>query len=203
MDQTKPLSQIVISIREPRLQDFLAHAEGDWSVLHGVNGGHLSDDKLKRLYVPLNKYNTLTRGEIGCYLSHVTVWTKMIELDIPYALICEDDCITPSSTEITEALRDLNHLDPRWNICLLARDPRMTQNEVTYSKTRFCRPSKSWGLFCYLISLQGARHLLNYALPIQHPIDTYVTAAGLKGKYALIKHLCGRRVVRSDTVNIR
>lgn len=207
MDQTNalptPPTQIVISIREQRLRDFLAHAEGAWSVLHGVNGAHLTEQKIKGLYTPVNKYNTLSRGELGCYLSHVTAWTKMVELNIPYALICEDDCITPSSAEVADALRDLEQMDRKWNVCLLARDPRMSQNEVTYSKTRFCRPSRSWGLFCYLISRQGARHLLNNALPITQPIDAFVTAASLKGKYALVKDLCGRRAVRSDTVNIR
>lgn len=45
----------------------------------------------------LRKHPTwLTRGAIGCALSHLNIYKKMIQEDIPFALILEDDMILPS-----------------------------------------------------------------------------------------------------------
>jgi GR25 family glycosyltransferase involved in LPS biosynthesis len=35
--------------------------------------------------------NHLTRGEIGCYDSHLRLWEHLVKEKIPMALICEDD----------------------------------------------------------------------------------------------------------------
>ena len=44
------------------------------------------------------KKRDLTRGEVGCYLSHVKAWNLMIEQGLDKALICEDDIIWRSDT---------------------------------------------------------------------------------------------------------
>ena len=47
----------------------------------------------------------MTKGEIGCALSHLKIYQKTVDEDIPYALILEDD--TLFDTEFPKYLNDL------------------------------------------------------------------------------------------------
>jgi len=40
-----------------------------------------------------NKGRALTRGEIGCYASHFSIWEEMVARDIAQAIVLEDDTI--------------------------------------------------------------------------------------------------------------
>jgi glycosyl transferase family 25 len=41
----------------------------------------------------------LSRGQIGCALSHIAAYRRMVELDLPCALIVEDDCVLPKDID--------------------------------------------------------------------------------------------------------
>ena len=66
-----------------------------FSVINAVHGKSLSSEELDASYdrdKALALFNReLSKGEIGCALSHVSIYRKMVEEDIPYALILEDD----------------------------------------------------------------------------------------------------------------
>jgi glycosyl transferase family 25 len=66
-----------------------------FSILDAVDGSALSAAELNELYdreKAVRRFNReLSKGEIGCALSHISVYRKMIEEDIPYALVLEDD----------------------------------------------------------------------------------------------------------------
>ena len=66
-----------------------------FSVINAVHGKSLSAEELDASYdrdKAIALFNReLSRGEIGCALSHVSIYRKMIAEDIPYALILEDD----------------------------------------------------------------------------------------------------------------
>ena len=60
-----------------------------------VLGRALSDEEISRSYSSeLNRkkyYINLKKGEIGCYLSHLKAFRKIIDDDLDYAIILEDD----------------------------------------------------------------------------------------------------------------
>jgi glycosyl transferase family 25 len=66
-----------------------------FSVIEAVHGKSLSSEELDASYdrdKAIALFNReLSRGEIGCALSHLSIYKKMVEEDIPHALILEDD----------------------------------------------------------------------------------------------------------------
>jgi glycosyl transferase family 25 len=66
-----------------------------YSIASAVHGASLSEQELAYVYdrdKAITLFNReLSRGEIGCALSHVGVYRKMVDENIPYALILEDD----------------------------------------------------------------------------------------------------------------
>jgi glycosyl transferase family 25 len=66
-----------------------------FSVIQAVHGKSLSSQELDASYdrdKAIALFNReLSKGEIGCALSHLSIYEKMIAEDIPYALVLEDD----------------------------------------------------------------------------------------------------------------
>jgi glycosyl transferase family 25 len=66
-----------------------------FSIVNAVHGAALSADELAASYdrkKALRLFNReLSKGEIGCALSHITIYKKMVAENIPYALVLEDD----------------------------------------------------------------------------------------------------------------
>lgn len=67
----------------------------DFSLFSAVDGAALSDAELTAAYDGEKAWRTfnrtLARGEIGCALSHIGIYEQMVALDLPHALILEDD----------------------------------------------------------------------------------------------------------------
>jgi glycosyl transferase family 25 len=66
-----------------------------FSILDAVHGKSLSQAELETVYDrkrALRLFNReLSAGEIGCALSHVAIYRKMVEENMPHALVLEDD----------------------------------------------------------------------------------------------------------------
>jgi glycosyl transferase family 25 len=66
-----------------------------FSIVNAVHGASLSAEELDASYdrkKALDLFNReLSKGEIGCALSHITIYRKMVAENIPYALVLEDD----------------------------------------------------------------------------------------------------------------
>lgn len=74
------------SVRERRIKQ---RFDGlNYEIVYGVDG---TKDVDKQHYE--SKGSKLTYGQLGCSLSHVNIYKKMVDEDIEMALILEDDCI--------------------------------------------------------------------------------------------------------------
>ena len=137
-------------------------------------GKQLNDDELKTWYCPKKnkqRYNrNLTLGEIGCYISHMCIWQKMVDEAIPFCVVLEDDLfIQPHLNAVINAAtklqnfgliklsdnRDFPFIDTH------ALDDNLTLGN--YKKT----PNGTQG---YIISLDGAKQLLTRK-PFYRPVD--------------------------------
>jgi glycosyl transferase family 25 len=80
--------------REP-LEKQLQKLAMPFSVVKAVHGESLSAEELAASYdrrKAIHLFNReLSKGELGCALSHLSIYRKMVEEDIPHALILEDD----------------------------------------------------------------------------------------------------------------
>lgn len=64
----------------------------NYTLFSAVDGKNLTDVQSKMM----NDYimpETLNRGQIGCFLSHLSLWKNIVDKNIPHTLILEDDIL--------------------------------------------------------------------------------------------------------------
>lgn len=85
----------------------------DFERFSAVDGSALTNADRKRVmarfHARMARHNPLTKGELGCALSHAAIWRKMIEGQIPVALVLEDDVqlsdrFTRALARVTESM---------------------------------------------------------------------------------------------------
>jgi glycosyl transferase family 25 len=116
---------------------------------------------------------TLTRGEIGCYASHLALWRRVASGEYPdVILICEDDIRLPDDFQV---LLDtaLRAAPPGWDVIRLSAPSKRTIWPVRpiCGRHRLVHYSKIPTLLgAYLISRRGAEKLLKPGLRTR-PVD--------------------------------
>ena len=141
-----------------------------------IDGKTMSWTELNRHFdAQLNRlqyHKTLTAGEIGCYLSHRKTWSKIIEENLDFALVLEDDFIL--NGQIEKMFATVATIDQPWHCIKLAEYPIKRKelsslpltdfNLVSYDKV----PARTCA---QLISQAGAKRLLRYTERFGRPVD--------------------------------
>jgi glycosyl transferase family 25 len=118
-------------------------------------------------------HSKLTPGEVGCYASHLTALSGVVERGFAYALILEDDALL--ARDLAQTIDTiLANVPEDWDMVYLCRDPEHATKPVACLKqsrmlVRYSRvPATMTG---YLISRAGAAKFL---VPLKRywPIDT-------------------------------
>ncbi|MEI5640448.1 MULTISPECIES: glycosyltransferase family 25 protein [unclassified Pseudoalteromonas] len=115
-------------------------------------------------------HRDLTLGEIGCYISHMRIWQKLVDENIPYAIVLEDDLhIEPSFAAVLANIASLTD----WDLIKLSdnRDnPFFQQQPLNEEFTLGNYRKVPNGTQGYAISLSGAKKLLQRK-PFFRPVD--------------------------------
>ena len=124
-----------------------------------------------------NYHRELTNGGIGCYLSHTNIYKKIVEDNIPYAVVLEDD---------------VQFLDPEyifWKKINLFNIPNDTDififEAIIFDYKRISNIGKVnffWQTSFYLITNIGAKKILNYISPIEFQIDAKLSMLSYANK---------------------
>lgn len=156
----------------------------------------------------ISKENTMTRGELGVYDSHRRIWNEIVSLQLPMALVLEDDADLRYSEQSTQVIRGgldtCKEFKFEWDIIYLGHNLNYETEMIT---GELGLPFHCQGLFTYLVSLKGARKLLELTKPpIMKPID--VTLGDLADELKLVAlaiepRLCYVVAVSSSTVSIK
>ncbi|XP_015686197.1 probable inactive glycosyltransferase 25 family member 3, partial [Protobothrops mucrosquamatus] len=84
--------------RRQRMLEALFELEIDPLVVDAIDGRALNSSSIKKLGIDLlpGYYDpfsgrTLTKGEVGCFLSHHHVWKEVVERGLEKSLVLEDD----------------------------------------------------------------------------------------------------------------
>lgn len=202
------MNLFVISIRAERLSACQKRLGNRITKVFGVNGQTLDKNRLisSGVYKPSSKWHSMTRGELGCFLSHRAVWEHIIEEKITNpSIIIEDDCILDEIKfqEAEQKINILQTLTPHWNVLLFSRMPEVCKNTRVFQNIEFCIPGRSWGLSCYAVTPKGCSILSSSSYPISEAVDTYVSGLLFPGKFALLKNLCETPRENSDTFDIK
>jgi GR25 family glycosyltransferase involved in LPS biosynthesis len=126
-------------------------------------------------------YTILTKGAIGCALSHKLAWEKVLYGDDNYVLILEDDI--QFHKDYNNKLQAIINRVPDYDILYLGTHG-YTQNKAT---KYFDIPKIIYGNFACIINKKAARILLS-VFPITDQIDTDMAKVFDKLKVYTVKY---------------
>lgn len=120
----------------------------------------------------------MTMGEIGCFLSHYTVWNKVIEGGFKSVIVLEDDVrFEPFFRQkVNYILSELDHLRLEWDLVYLGRKRLVESAESWIEGSKYLvRAAYSYWTLGYILSAEGARKLVE-AMPLKNlvPVDEYL-----------------------------
>jgi glycosyl transferase, family 25 len=145
-------------------------------IIDAVRGDALSPEFIRKV----NPTRNMSPGQIGCYLSHIHVYERMIEHQIPVALILEDDSTLHPSIKVL--IKDgCKSVD--FDYCFLGSDDRGDAGYVFFDAAKpvplggqhcgYPLSAGPFGTYSYLVSLDGAKKRVSCAYPIKSAIDHY------------------------------
>lgn len=175
--------------RPDRLNNFMEHYNAsDMSQIQFVKFEAIDGSQLNIERVPLSelaraelkeientgfrsKHYQLTKGAIGCYLSHVKIWEDIMQKGYNIALILEDDAKVPSDI-LDKINRSIVDIPVDWDIVLLGYLCNKCVSYNNYKKVERFMLTHS-----YLITRTGIDKILQTKslFPITQQIDSYMS----------------------------
>jgi glycosyl transferase family 25 len=165
--------------------------------INAVDGGELSESAIAQHYsadLNLKKYHKpLSKGEIGCYLSHRKAWQTIVARQLDYAIILEDDFVLDRS--IHSAIENINSLKQPWQLIKLAAY-KDRNREIAFTKPLadeqhlVIHKKLMSGCCATAVSLAGAKALLKATATFGRPVDCdlqHVWETGVYG-YSLLPY---------------
>jgi glycosyl transferase family 25 len=119
-----------------------------------------------------NYYRGLTLPEIATYLSHRRVWKRIVEEDLDFGIILEDDVLLANS--FTYVARAITELENEWDVIKLAEPYarlRSTRVERVGAATLVRYPVIPLGTCAYVISREAAARMLSWSESFYRPLD--------------------------------
>jgi len=125
----------------------------------------------------------LTTGEVGCFMSHYTIWHHMVERGIESALILEDDFDFQEdfAARLGDRLREAAQED--WNLMYVGRSP--VEPDLRRVSENLVEPGYTLWTVGYIIRLDAARALLDASVEQNFvPLDEFFSLA--MGRYTTL-----------------
>ena len=120
-----------------------------------------------------NRHNApLNNGEIGCYLSHYNLWRRIVDEQIPAAVILEDDAMWNTDFAVVE---NAAACEWEWDLIQLCSDSKNRTYRILQSLggdfNLVQYANKCGQAAAYLISLSAAKKLVNHCYLMHHAVD--------------------------------
>ena len=162
--------------------------------------GYLTESAYKQVLLSESsgyreKHYQLTRGGVGCYLSHMTLYYKLVDDEKhDFYVIFEDDCVFGEDM-IEQIQLFLEILPKNWDMLVLGT----IHSELYKTHNIFVKYRTFWGLFGYIINKRGAKKIIREyeAKKIDKQIDSMLSVMTVNNRlnvYGLIRPL-----VRQDS----
>lgn len=131
-----------------------------------------------------NKGRALTRGEIGCYASHFSIWQEMIDRQIDQLIVLEDDTIV--DWDYLERLASFDLASAKFDyLRLYAKLPtfqRIVRKDfLQHSRSVVELIGTAYGTQGYALTRAGARRLVDHCRVIRRPIDDAMDRSWVHG----------------------
>ncbi|BED91251.1 hypothetical protein PspMM1_37190 [Pseudoalteromonas sp. MM1] len=146
--------------------------------IDAIDGNNLTVEQKYLHYSPqLNKqkyHYPLSNGQIGCYLSHRKAWQKIVDDNLDYAIVLEDDFYIDES--IHDAIKNIEQLQQPWQLIKLAAYENRTrpiayQQNLNNHQQLVIHKKLMTGCCATAISYEGAKQLLKATAQFGRPVD--------------------------------
>jgi glycosyl transferase family 25 len=159
----------------------------DYRFIEAVNGNLLDKSEINEIYSEEKAIKQigkpLTKGEIGCALSHLSIYKTMVKENIEKAIIFEDDIDIDDN--FNKVIKHIDNLQKDWELVLLGYNAYIKKEEDNISSYRYQKTlvehyksvrllDKAYSAYAYLLNLKGAKKLIGYLETLTQPID-YLT----------------------------
>jgi glycosyl transferase family 25 len=154
----------------------------DFEIIPGVDGRLLSEEDLARLCnleAIKRSPHWLNKGAIGCALSHMKVYERMVEEKLDFAFIIEDDLVLPKTiiTDLKEIEKEIKQKEiiqlffASFTPCPLSRAGmiNLTYGSLVYP-VKAIQPISA---AAYCISKKAAEGMIKHILPIRVAADAW------------------------------
>ncbi|XP_043576372.1 procollagen galactosyltransferase 1 isoform X2 [Chiloscyllium plagiosum] len=171
--------------RRTRMLQALYEQEIDCKVVDAVDGSALNSSTIKSMginmlpgyYDPFSG-RTLTKGEVGCFLSHYSIWKEVVDRNLSKAVVFEDDVRFEAyfKRKLVRLLREIENVGLNWDLIYLGRkqvNPK--QEEASANVQNLVVAEYSYWTLAYAISQQGAKKLID-SDPLKKilPVDEFL-----------------------------
>ncbi|KAG7316142.1 hypothetical protein KOW79_021008 [Hemibagrus wyckioides] len=188
------------SDRRERMLRTLWEQEITCKIANAVDGKALNDSQIRALGIRmLPSYSDpyhgrpLTKGELGCFLSHYNIWTEIVERGLQRSLVIEDDLrFEPFfKRKLQKLMQEVEAEELDWDLIYIGRKRMQVDHpEKPVPNIRnLVEADYSYWTLGYMISLQGANKLLraeplSKMLPVdeflpvmynKHPVEDYMS----------------------------
>ncbi|XP_056328120.1 procollagen galactosyltransferase 2 [Danio aesculapii] len=158
----------------------------DVTLTDAVDGKAMNSTQLRTLGIEMlpgykDPYSdrVLTKGEIGCFLSHYNIWKKVLELQQQQVLVLEDDVrFEPNfKSRLNTIMEDVKRSGLQWDLIYVGRKRLQIKHPERWVEgvKNLVSPDYSYWTLGYALSLQGAKKLLE-AQPLSKmlPVDEFL-----------------------------
>jgi len=167
-------------------------------IVPAVDVGKITRDELKQFIdngdVAETYRDDLTPGELGCAMSHLSVWRKIVDRGLEQALVLEDDFMFCQNFS-EKYYRFKNALPKDFDVTFLYLWQRKRYPVNPLGKSpHIGTPSDPYGTVGYIISRRGALKLCKLIPPVRGGIDGEINTLFKKKKinvYAAMENIIG------------
>ena len=121
----------------------------------------------------------ISKGEMGCGLSHIKAWNKGHEENLDKVLILEDDAYWESG-KLTEGLTKINQCKANWEMAYLGRNKMDSADEEVVDDF-FVRPKFSFNAHAYVVTKEGLKRLVGYRAEKNLVVADEILSASVSG----------------------
>ncbi|XP_053293980.1 procollagen galactosyltransferase 2 [Pleuronectes platessa] len=174
------------SDRRDRMLSSLAVLGINATLTEAVDGKALNSSQLQAMGIDMlpgykDPYSerVLTRGEIGCFLSHYNIWKQVVQQKLQRVLLLEDDVRFEARfrSRLVAIMENVMTVGLDWDLIYVGRKRLQVKEPESWVEgvSNLVHPGYSYWTLGYVLSLQGAQKLLQ-SKPLHKmlPVDEFL-----------------------------
>lgn len=180
--------------RQYIIDHFKENGINDYEFFDAVDGSKLSDSYVNRcrslLSTIIMKGKKINRGELGCALSHLGIYEKIISNNMPGALVFEDDAVIKKPNLIENVEKSTRFLGESASVISYGYLSSKGAVSIPYEIKKLRKLSRT---HCYYINQKGAKNMISaYGDYPFMPIDKFkqLRKMGALKLYSSKEYLC-------------